>query len=186
MVEWAEENLPPSGDLSILEIGSGNGTLLFALAEAGYSQKSLSGVDYSPDAVKLSKAIAATREMRDIQFNVCDFLNQDPPVLPKVTGDTLRNWDLLLDKGTYDAIALGVKDEEGNSPASRYPARVARLLKPGGIFLITSCNFTEDELKAAFDTNETGLKYHSRIQHPTFSFGGKSGSIVSSVAFQRS
>ncbi|KAF5367445.1 hypothetical protein D9758_003657 [Tetrapyrgos nigripes] len=185
MVEWTEENLPPSDDLSILEIGSGNGTLLFALAEAGYSQKVLSGIDYSPDAVNLSQAIAATREMNTIQFNVCNFLAEDTPTLPKMAGSTLEAWDLLLDKGTYDAIGLGVKDDEGKSPAAKYPARAARLMKPGGFFLITSCNFTEDELKTAFSACDTGLQYHSRIQHPTFSYGGKSGSIVSTVAFQK-
>ncbi|THU99054.1 hypothetical protein K435DRAFT_659702 [Dendrothele bispora CBS 962.96] len=118
MVEWTEENTPPSDELSVLEIGSGNGTLLFALVEAGYSRKCLSGIDYSPDAVSLSRAIASSQEMQDIQFNVCDFLTEEPPVLPKMTGDTSNNLDLLLDKGTYDAIALGEKDDGGNTPVS--------------------------------------------------------------------
>jgi hypothetical protein len=82
----------------------------------------------------------------------------------------LGAWDLLLDKGTFDAIALGEKDAAGKSPAAGYPDRVARLLKPGGFFLITceiplprwishsklglvACNFTEDELKATFTSS---------------------------------
>ncbi|KAJ7773442.1 S-adenosyl-L-methionine-dependent methyltransferase [Mycena metata] len=177
MVKWVLEDVPPSENPSILEVGSGNGTLLFALAEAGYTANLLCGIDYSADAVRLARAIAETTDTgADIEFAECDFLTADPP------SDA---WDLLLDKGTYDAIALAEKDAGGVSPAARYPARVARLLKPGASFLITSCNFTEDELRASFETTETGLVYHSRIQHKTYSFGGKIGSPCSSVAFQK-
>lgn len=61
--------------------------------------------------------------------------------------------------------------------ADLYPARVDRLVKAGGYFLITckylvgpidtfitlsprlACNFTEEELKVHFDNKETGLRY---------------------------
>ncbi|KAF8199695.1 S-adenosyl-L-methionine-dependent methyltransferase [Pholiota molesta] len=183
MVEWALDNVPPSAKASILEVGSGNGTLLFGLLEAGYAASTLHGIDYSAGAVNLSKEIAKTRGGADIVFAECDFLNDDPQKPQTGPQDRTDVWDLLLDKGTYDAIALGEKDEQGNLPTVRYPGRVTRLLKPGGYFLITSCNFTEEELKSAFATEDTGLIYHSRIQHPTFSFGGKTGSSCSSVAF---
>ncbi|KAJ6513118.1 S-adenosyl-L-methionine-dependent methyltransferase [Mycena sanguinolenta] len=180
MVAWALAHVPPSDNPSILEIGAGNGTLLFALAEAGYDAARMCGIDYSAAAVDLARAIAESSESgAGVTFAECDFLTADPPPPPSDGG-----WDLLLDKGTFDAIALGEKDADGTSPAARYPPRVARLLKPGGRFLITSCNFTEDELRAAFATPETNLVYHSRIQHKTFTFGGKSGSEVSSVAFE--
>jgi len=186
MVKWALEHAPPSRNASILEVGSGNGTLLFALADADYDPSLLCGIDYSADAVNLARAIATTSDTgHAITFAECDFLATDPPRLPHMppADQPPDVWDLLLDKGTFDAIALAEKDEDGRSPAARYPARVARLLKPGASFLITSCNFTEDELRASFETPETGLVYHSRIQHKTFTFGGKSGSPVSSVAF---
>ncbi|KAF7336717.1 Protein-lysine N-methyltransferase EFM4 [Mycena venus] len=188
MVKWALEHVPPSQNPSILEVGTGNGTLLFALADAGYDSSLLCGIDYSADAVKLARAIAATTEGGDaITFAECDFLTADPPRPPHAppADQPPDSWDLLLDKGTFDAIALAEKDEDGKSPAARYPARVARLLKPGASFLTTSCNFTEEELRATFETPETGLVYHSRIQHKTFTFGGKSGSPVSSVAFMK-
>lgn len=139
MVEWTLENHPPTVNGFILEIGSGNGTLLFALLEAGYSPSRLSGIDYSPDALTLASSIAKTRAGGDsITFSACDFLQGEPLLLPHMTqGQSSGVWDLLLDKGTYDAIALGQKDEQGKSPAARYPERVARLLKPGGFFLIT-------------------------------------------------
>lgn len=206
MVDWASEHVPASEKLSVLEIGSGNGTLLFALMEAGYPPANLSGIDYSPGSVKLSQSIAATRGGEQILFHICDFLKEEPPLLPSMT--SANTWDLLLDKGTFDAIALMEKGENGVAPVTRYPAKVAKLLKPGGHFLITctlsqlesnailseltmcvfltaACNFTEEELQASFVNDQTGLAYHSRIQHPTFTYGGKSGSICSSVAFMK-
>ncbi|KAK7033225.1 protein-lysine N-methyltransferase EFM4 [Favolaschia claudopus] len=190
MVKWALEHVPSSSNPSVLEIGSGNGSLLFALADADYDASLLCGIDYSSDAVILARSIAETSDSGDaITFAECDFLTTDPPRLPQHSkpGDQQPDvWDLLLDKGTFDAIALAEKDDDGKSPAERYPARVARLLKPGGSFLITSCNFTEEELRASFEAPDTGLVHHSRIQHKTFTFGGKSGSPVSSMAFTRS
>ncbi|KAL4064439.1 S-adenosyl-L-methionine-dependent methyltransferase [Scleroderma yunnanense] len=187
MVNWALENVPPKSDLSVLEVGSGNGTLLFALVEAGYAADLLMGIDYSEGAVSLASSIAETRGCGDISFHQSDFLKDEPPLLSseqEVVGGGA--WDLILDKGTFDAIALMQKDDKGKSPADDYPSQVAKLLKPGAHFLITSCNFTEAELREKFVTPTTGLQYHSRIQHQTYTFGGKSGSICSSVAFSKS
>ncbi|KAJ3837304.1 S-adenosyl-L-methionine-dependent methyltransferase [Lentinula raphanica] len=193
MVQWAAEHVPPSDDPAILELGSGNGTLLFSLVEQeDYSPQRLCGIDYSSSAVELAKSIAHQKAMQDILFHMCDFLHQDPP-LPSFVSNSeeqknlgqVDNWDLVLDKGTYDAIALGEKDEQGRSPVFRYPSQAARLIKPGGFLLITSCNFTEEELKANFLTQVNNLVYHSSIKYPTFSFGGHSGAKYSSVAFQK-
>lgn len=138
MVDWSLEHVPPSFNPAVLEVGSGNGTLLFALAEAGYTQKLLAGIDYSRDAVRLATNIAQTRNATEVAFNECDLLQDDPSLLLSTENTTPSAcWDLILDKGTYDAISLGEKDANGKSPAARYPGRVARLLKPGGIFLIT-------------------------------------------------
>ncbi|PCH42404.1 S-adenosyl-L-methionine-dependent methyltransferase [Wolfiporia cocos MD-104 SS10] len=210
MVDWALENIPPSADSMpyILEVGAGNGNLLLALHEAGYAPDRMCGVDYSADAVRLAKAIADSRgatgedeEDREeqakgekgvgpeaITFAECDFLAEDVSPLstmPSIEGEKVALWNLVLDKGTFDAMALAGKDENGRSLADNYPTRVGRVVKPGGYFLITSCNFTEEELKAKFTTEQTGLIYHSRIAWPTFSFGGKSGNVYSSVAFQK-
>ncbi|KZV73020.1 S-adenosyl-L-methionine-dependent methyltransferase [Peniophora sp. CONT] len=181
MVDWAQENVPPSSEPYILEVGAGNATLLLALVDAGYTASRAAAIDYSPDAIRLARLVAEQREHPDIVVAECDFLAQDPPLgVGQKDG-----WDLLLDKGTYDAIALGDKDENGLTPAAKYPPRAAAILKPGGYFLITSCNFTEEELKRSFATPETGLVYHSRVQHPVISFGGKSGSVYATVAFQK-
>jgi SAM-dependent methyltransferase len=136
MVDWALENMPVSSDPRILEIGSGNGTLLFALREAGYTPRYLSGLDYSSDAVKLARMVARTRNSEEVGFHVCDFLSElPPPAFGRL--DPLGGWDLLLDKGTYDAIALGEKGESGGSPVAAYPVRASSLLREDGYFLIT-------------------------------------------------
>lgn len=138
MVEWSLVNIPPSTNPSVLEIGSGNGTLLFRLLDAGYDPARISGIDYSPGAVALSTQIAQTRGGSMISFGECDFLKDDPPIPQNLRlASRIDVWDLILDKGTYDAIALGQKDDQGRSPSIHYPSRAARLLKPGGYFLIT-------------------------------------------------
>ncbi|KAI6042605.1 S-adenosyl-L-methionine-dependent methyltransferase [Pisolithus marmoratus] len=153
MVDWAVRNVPPKS------------------------------IDYSEGAVALASSIAQTRSHEGIQFHRCDFLNDEPPLLSDEHAGDNGAWDLILDKGTFDAIALMQKDNQGEAPVDGYPMRVARLLKPGAHFLITSCNFTEAELQEKFVTPATGLHYHSCIQHQTYTFGGRSGSICSSVAF---
>ncbi|KAH9850367.1 S-adenosyl-L-methionine-dependent methyltransferase [Lenzites betulinus] len=211
MVDWALENIPTDPAPYILEVGAGNGNLLFALCDAGYAPEKICGIDYSEDAVKLARAIAKAKAARPaieeeeeadvgetqaslpdgtagITFNTCDFLRDEVPRLPGMSPEEDPDaavWDFVLDKGTFDAIALAEKDADGQAPADGYPARIGRVVKPAGYFLITSCNFTEDELKARFANEDTGLEYHSRIAWPTFSFGGRSGNVYSSVAFQK-
>ncbi|KAA1467656.1 hypothetical protein DENSPDRAFT_832760 [Dentipellis sp. KUC8613] len=184
MTQWTIGHAPPEMKPYILEVGSGNGTLLFSLLDAGYEPSRLAGVDYSPDAVKLARLIATSRGGEEISFAECNFLF-DVPLPVDQQESSIGGWNIVLDKGTYDAIALAEKDEVGRSPVEGYPGRVAQLLKKGGHFLITSCNFTEEELRASFATEETGMVYHSRVPHKTYSFGGQSGSEYATVAFQK-
>lgn len=187
MVDWVVDNLPSQSNPSILEVGSGNGSLLFALHEAGYDPTTMLGIDYSEDAVKLSTVIGKARGVEGahkIAFAVCDFLQADP-VHPGYTGGEKQTWNLVLDKGTLDAIALAEKDHRGHAPSESYPSRISAVLKPGGYFLIYSCNFTEEELRSLFANAGTDLTYHSRIKFPSFSFGGQSGTKYASVAFRK-
>jgi cyclopropane fatty-acyl-phospholipid synthase-like methyltransferase len=180
MVDWIVDHYPISTDStespSILEIGCGNGTLLFAVHEAGYDPKKIHGVDYSGNAISLAESIASkkgTEDATSIRFTVHDFLTEDLPRDDETSG----GWDLVLDKGTFDAVSLGKKDENGHAPHWQYPQRLSALMKPGGRFLITcetrlpsvlharkidcslACNFTEDELKSVFLVPEAGLLY---------------------------
>lgn len=140
MVDWIVRHYPISEDLtrcpSVLEIGCGNGMLLFAAHEAGYDPKKMHGIDYSENAISLAKSVASKKDTEDtipIQFTVHDFLTE---YIPR-DDTTSDGWDLILDKGTFDAISLGKKDENGRAPHWRYPQRLSMLMKPGGRFLIT-------------------------------------------------
>ena len=63
------------------------------------------------------------------------------------------SFDVCLDKGTYDAISLDPSGVEGNK-RSKYIQSVASLLSDGGVFLITSCNWTQEELSRHFGRGE--------------------------------
>ncbi|KAG2110821.1 S-adenosyl-L-methionine-dependent methyltransferase [Suillus discolor] len=150
-VKWVNQHVPSRPDMSVLEVGSGNGALLFALAEgrgkACYPAHRLLGIDYSEGAVQLAQSVAPSRNLTAVTFRVCDFLHEDPPLLADdQKADQNGAWDLILDKGTYDAIALMEKDKNGRTPVEGYPIRIAKLLNPGGHFLITcayvSCHLT--------------------------------------------
>jgi len=207
MVHWACKYVPSASCPCILEVGSGNGTLLLGLLDAEYPPERLCGIDYSAGSVQLARSVSAARGGDNISFHLCDFLKDDPPKLPSMLQEANTDWDLIMDKGTFDAIGLMEKDSNGMTPTDGYPPKIGRLLKLGGYFLITctppnvcffdshltilhlqyeACNFTEEELKAKFANPQTGLMYHSRIQHATYTFGGKSGTICSSVAFRKS
>jgi hypothetical protein len=74
----------------------------------------------------------------DLLTSTLQTLSSQSPSVP------LDGWDLVLDKGTYDAIALsqepvqtGPEETRGKLPSAVYPERVVGLVKPGGFFLIT-------------------------------------------------
>ena len=59
-----------------------------------------------------------------------------------------NKFDILLDKGTLDAIALNqesLADFNGKIGMDVYASQVEMMVQ-GSILLITSCNFTKDEL----------------------------------------
>jgi hypothetical protein len=56
-------------------------------------------------------------------------------------------------------------------------------MKKGGRFLITSCNWTEEELKGWFAGGE--LEFEGKVKYPSFTFGGKTGSSVVTLCFKR-
>ena len=110
-------------------VGSGNGQLLFILQAAGYLN--LSGCDFSPASIELSTAIAKERQVTDINF-----LRRDV-IAGEMKDDGF--FGLICDKGTYDAISLSNETIDDRALRTFYPKRVADLLSPDGVFLITSC-----------------------------------------------
>jgi len=89
-------------------------------------------------------------------------------------------FNIILDKGTFDAIALN----SDKSHTTSYVNAIRKLItEDDGIFVITSCNFTREELRKLFTTNGA-FQYVKHVKYPTFKFGGKEGSTVATVAFR--
>ncbi|TDZ51787.1 Protein-lysine N-methyltransferase EFM4 [Colletotrichum trifolii] len=188
---------------SFLDLGCGNGSLLFALRDEGWAGRCL-GVDYAPQSVQLANRIAAQRtveqnsdmndgddddEVKEPEFAEWDVLNG--PWETVLNGRHNDGWDVVLDKGTFDAICLSdEKDAHGRRICEGYRGRALRLVKPGGLLLITSCNWTEEELKAWFEgpakEGDVG-KFIAvgKVDYPSFTFGGAKGQTISSLCFQR-
>lgn len=178
IIEYLEENFGNAQPLSVLDLGTGNGHLLFALYEAGFGAWKFKGIDYAQHSVALARQVAASRGLQSsIEFEQADFL-----MAPATQEE--ESYDLILDKGTFDAISLSAdRTATGQRLCDVFPGCVAKMLKRGGTFLITSCNWTTDELIQRLSSPE--LVYKDHIDRPTMTFGGGSGSDVSTVAFQR-
>ncbi|KAM7222421.1 S-adenosyl-L-methionine-dependent methyltransferase [Rhypophila decipiens] len=222
----AEPHLCAFGRISkesagVIDLGCGNGSMLFALREEGWTGRLL-GVDYSDTSVAFANKVQETRrkqkqedggeeEWQDVEFQTWDVLNGDFSDLQQQQQQQQQQpgeeekgsrWDIVLDKGTFDAISLSSeRNAQGNPICEGYPSRVLNLLREGGIFLITSCNWTEDELKAwieggiqetvvedASDGGKKEIKKYrmrqiGRVKYPSFSFGGVQGSTISTLCF---
>ena len=76
MASWTDELLksrsPDSAALAILDVGTGNGSFLFKLAQRGYRQ--LTGSDYSAASIQLAAEIAARRRVDTITWVQDDLL----------------------------------------------------------------------------------------------------------------
>lgn len=64
---------------------------------------------------------------------------------------TLPTFALVLDKGTYDVISM---NDENREKRNRYKENIINLLRPNGMFLIVSCNWTQLELNEQFVDGE--------------------------------
>ncbi|KAK3313505.1 S-adenosyl-L-methionine-dependent methyltransferase [Apodospora peruviana] len=199
IVEFLDDNydhLKPCA--SVIDLGCGNGSLPFALREDGWTGRLL-GVDYSELSIKLATQLQSTRrqeeddcDLKEVEFKTWDLLKDDPQSLQEEGG----GWDVVLDKGTFDAISLSEeKDAQTGRPICEgYADKVVRIMKTGAIFLVTSCNWTETELKGWFeaDTYADGngnqekrvkLRQVGRVEYRTYEFGGVKGQTISSVCF---
>ncbi|EDP42409.1 hypothetical protein MGL_3167 [Malassezia globosa CBS 7966] len=197
----------------ILDVGTGNGHLLFALMDAQLDEAEnmtpdiifparLCGIDYSAASIELSKAIGSKRGhgCEQILFLECDLRNM--PEMDELAARPShgKGWDIVCDKGT---IALSSQLVHGKLPVDLYVEAVHRLTrKDGGIFFITSCNFTQEELATKFQP--AGFLIEHVVPTPSFTFvclclfhthtqtfpliheqGGQQGSTVTTVAFRR-
>lgn len=150
--------------------GTGNGAMLLELHAEEYTN--LTGVDYSEKSIELARQIADDQGCNDIKYKVVDLLSDDVAAI-------LGNFEICHDKGTYDAVGLmeGAKEKK-----QIYTKNVWNLLKDDGLFIITSCNFCEEELESSF------AEYFVKIEvipSQTFRFGGKTGKTTTSISFKK-
>lgn len=219
---------------SFLDLGTGNGALLFALRDDGWAGPML-GVDYSAQSVRFARRIERARrkglsgfgsgdgdgdgdgdgaekvdkegeeedgdedgegedeEEVDVHFAEHDILHDPATALldARFSPSVSAGWDVVLDKGTFDAVSLSAETllldsaattnptattndttttttttstsnaatDTSTSTASPRPRRVNEiygsrilpLVREGGLFLVTSCNWTEAELRSWFE-----------------------------------
>ncbi|KAJ5266687.1 hypothetical protein N7478_009495 [Penicillium angulare] len=222
---------------SILDLGTGNGSMLALLQKRGGYTGRMVGVDYSAQSVELARELQRTRghsayhsgsedeedesseegdedqevqgegsesETSPIQFEEWDILSSTATLSPNGSPVALSKspeeegklpwfpykeggFDIVLDKGTFDAISLADNAKETNV-CERYPSIVRRLLRNGGYLIVTSCNWTEEELVKWFtsvDGDGDKLGVWGRVEYPRFRFGGAEGQGVCTVCFQR-
>ncbi|KAI5370855.1 putative Methyltransferase domain-containing protein [Septoria linicola] len=182
-------------DTRFLDLGTGNGHMLFALREDEneHGERWLGdmlGVDYSPKSVELAKQINEQRKEEldeddeqgyaNVELQQWDLLTEQPDE------EWLRDgFEVVLDKGTFDAISLMPTTDGQSHPCEVYRERVVRLIKPANFLIVTSCNWTKEELVSWLVTEDSGLHYHDEAKYPTFKFGGKTGQSVVTVVFKR-
>ncbi|KAK3563158.1 hypothetical protein QTP86_016400, partial [Hemibagrus guttatus] len=170
VIRWIEKQNTPE-NAAILDIGTGNGIFLVELAKHGFMN--LTGIDYSSASVELATNVLAEEGLTNIKvqdYNFpslelrgtnmfqhdrvpvyearsmktwftkeMDFLNPSPE---------LKGFDLCIDKGTFDAISLNPEDRE--IAKLQYMTSLRAALKPQGHFIITSCNWTKEQLLQIF------------------------------------
>ena len=140
------------------------------------------GVDYSEASVQLARSITAQRQDDDqasLRFEQWDILNEPPSEWQK------DGFDVVLDKGTFDAISLMPHDARARHPCEVYRQKVQPLIKPGSFLFVTSCNWTKDELISWLTPASGELAIYSEAKYPTFTFGGKTGQSIVTIVFQR-
>jgi len=157
----------------IVDLGTGNGHTLVEFAkEGGFT--ALVGTDYSAEAVALASAYVQEEQLAE-QIH----LVQDDVLDSRLER---HSFHVVLDKGTFDAIMLSADREQAQS---KYIETVYALLLDDGspsFLVISSCNFTQAELQAIFDSHFT---FRLAAKYSGFTFGGVEGFKASTVCFEK-
>lgn len=180
IVTWMSENIHDRS-VSILDIGCGNGHLLNELAHQGFFK--LTGTDYVPKAVELAIIIARNKNLGSfIRFGVADITDEPS----KLFSDPIFNdgFDIVLDKGTYDAICLNPY-EDIQMIRGKYYSNLIRILKSNSLYIIASCNWTKDELLNHFCFYNSELIYFTEMLTPNYTYGGKKGNQVTCIILKK-
>jgi 2-polyprenyl-3-methyl-5-hydroxy-6-metoxy-1,4-benzoquinol methylase len=173
MVTWvADRPEEVRQGATVLDVGCGNGMLSCDLAREGFL---VTGVDYCHESIDLARRVAELEGV-EVKFEVVNILD----CLENTECEPLKvTYDVIVDKGTFDAISLG---ETAVEDKLSYVRNMAGLLQPRGILLITSCNWTGPELELQFGSHFSMLE---QLPTPSFTFGGVQGNTVVAVAFRK-
>lgn len=96
------------------------------------------------------KKLAFSKSVIFFHFQEMDFLNCE---------GELKDFDLCIDKGTFDAISLNPDNtKEGKR---LYVQALKDSLKSQGFFAITSCNWTKEQLLERFSEGNDSCLYVS-------------------------
>ncbi|XP_064113723.1 EEF1A lysine methyltransferase 2-like [Macrobrachium nipponense] len=172
VLKWMLNAEKVTEESSVLDVGCGNGVFLIHLANEGFTK--LFGIDYSAKAIDLAKAIALDKDVSAVYEQV------DLVAGNKTEGLLNRTYDVVHDKGTYDAVSLNPEDPANKRLA--YIKGVHCLIDDSGLFIITSCNWTKEELEKQF---QNYFIVDHVIPTPSFMFGGKVGSQVTCLVFRK-
>ncbi|KAE8384704.1 methyltransferase domain-containing protein [Aspergillus alliaceus] len=221
---------------TVLDLGTGNGSMLALLRKRGGFRGGMVGVDYSARSVELARELQRLKihsayltdseeeggfsddeqqeareaggegmqeEREEIRFEEWDILHSADGLKERGALDWFPyeegGFDIVLDKGTFDAVSLSEEVvEEGDASVAgkkvqrrvceRYPGIARGLVRKGGFLVVTSCNWTEEELVMWFTREKDEwdrLEVWGRVEYPRFRFGGKEGQGVCTVCFQR-
>jgi hypothetical protein len=138
------------------------------------------GIDYSENAIKLASMI---REFLKTEEGEPDIFNSPSLELSfgsidilHVNSKIIGTFDCIIDKGTFDSISLMKEAEEYKII---YLNNILSLMKSNSMFLITSCNWTKEEIVSFFSPS---LAYYQHIPYREFSFQNQKGSVVCTIA----
>ncbi|ANQ07584.1 Protein-lysine N-methyltransferase PKH_071390 [Plasmodium coatneyi] len=199
--EWFEENCDKiinwvsnhfseeekKEQVSILDVGCGNGLFLHKLRQRGFGN--LCGFDFSASAIDLAKKLFQddgtdnltnrAGHSSDVYVQVLDIYN-----IAKEIGENSKlkkKYKLINDKGTFDIFFM-------NEKAQEYFTHVSFFFQVDTLFCLTSCNACKEELLSIVNHfNETNgkirLTLFDEIRYETITFGGVKGQIITTLIF---
>ena len=183
------DTLSDSQAARFLDLGTGNGHMLFELREIDDEgccwNGELVGVDYSQGSVQLARRIAEQKYDGE-PSNSCQFRFEHWDLLNDSPGAWLADgFDVVLDKGTFDAISLMEHGGSTDHPCQTYQQKVAPLIKPNGFLFVTSCNWTKTELLHLLLPSEGDFILFDEAKYPIFTFGGQTGQSIVTIILRK-
>jgi 2-polyprenyl-3-methyl-5-hydroxy-6-metoxy-1,4-benzoquinol methylase len=162
----------------VLDVGTGNGALLFKLAEKGLRR--LKGIDYSPTSVRFARTV---RQDDPKLYGCIEFEVQN--VFELVESDK-NMYDIIHDKGTFDVVYMNKElDNKEYARAIRHRLNAGN---PASLLIISSCNLTDSELDEIFVDAEEGSLFEKveeiKQPHKRFQFGGVTGQSVTTDVYR--